>query len=144
MKYNTKKKLQISLRRYYATNNPSKEISEFVNLSKEEFKNYINNKFIDGMNENNFGSLWGLDHLVPVELFDLDNIEELKICYNFLNIIPMFNNDNRLKGCSIHFSIIMLNRMLQKEGNKNNVKIIEKLLFKCEEEKVNRYDKYLL
>ena len=143
-KHNKKKKLQIGIRRLYSTNNPSKEILKYLSIDKESFIEYINSRLLDGMTLENFGSVWGIDHIVPVELFDLNNEEDLKICYNFINIIPMFNNDNRFKGCSVHFSVILLKNKIKKEKEKSYKNILLKLLAKCEEEIVCRYDKYLI
>lgn len=144
--HNKKKRLQIGLRRLYSTDSPSKEVLKYLSLDKESFREYINSKLLEGMTLENFGSVWGIDHIVPVELFDLNNEEDLKVCYNFINLIPMFNDDNRFKGGSIHFSSILLQKKLEKEKEKenHNKNILIKLLAKCEQEIVYRYDKYLL
>ena len=89
------------------------------------------------MTLDNFGSDWGLDHIVPVDLFDLSNDEDLKLCYNFNNIMPMYNVDNRLKGASIHFSLVKLDSMY------TNV-YIQSLNERCINEINNRYVKYLI
>jgi hypothetical protein len=143
-KHNKKKKLQIGLRRLYATKNPSKEILKYLSIDKEGFIDYINSKLLDGMTLENFGSVWGIDHVVPVELFDLNNEDDLRLCYHFINIIPMFNNDNRFKGGSVHFSVILLDNNIKKEKEKKHQNILLKLLAKCEEEILCRYNKYLL
>jgi len=137
MKYNEKKRLQIALRRFYSTNVNTKEISELLGINKKEFISYIDSQLLVGMDKNNFGKVWGLDHIVPVELFDISNVEDKKICYNYQNIIPMFNDDNRVKGASVHFSLIKLNTI------HTNV-YIEKLKEVCLNEIKNRYEKYLL
>lgn len=136
MRYNEKKRLQIAMRRLYSTNTPSKEIVSLLGINKEDFVKHINKYLIEGMSLENFGTEWGLDHIVPVELFDFDNNEDLKLCYNYNNIMPMFNIDNRMKGASIHFSLVKLNCM------DTNV-YIEQLKNKCNEEIERTYRKYL-
>ena len=89
------------------------------------------------MTTDNFGSVWGLDHIVPVDLFDEHDMDELRLCYNYQNIMPMFNHDNRLKGASVHFSLAKLESMY------TNV-AIKQLIDKCQTEINNRYRKYLL
>ena len=84
----------------------------------------------------NFGSVWGLDHIVPVELFDLASDDDLLLCYNYNNIMPMFISDNRMKGASVHFSLLKLERMPM------NL-FVEQLKLKCENEIEERYNKYL-
>lgn len=144
MKYNLKKKYQIAMRRLYIDKAPSKEIVNLIGLDKNNFQEYVNKFVLAEMNVEDFGKTWGLDHIVPVELFDLENDEELKCCYSFLNIMPMFNSDNRFKGASIHFSRIKLVSLFDKEINEENKVILQKLINKCDEEILNRYNKYLI
>jgi hypothetical protein len=125
------------MRRLYCTNTPSKEIVSLLAIDKDGFIEHINKYLIQGMTKENFGSEWGLDHIVPVDLFDLTNDDDLKLCYNYNNIMPMFNSDNRLKGASVHFSLDKLNTMY------SNV-YIEQLKNKCNEEIIRIYQKYLI
>jgi len=150
MKYNEKKKLQTAMRRLYSTTLPCKEISTLLGVDRLEFKNHVNRFLLDGMTMDNFGKIWGLDHIVPVDLFDLSNIDDKKLCYNFINIMPMFNNDNRLKGASIHFSLEKLNHLKTVVDNLSasdpmytNV-YINKLIERCEVNKQLVYQKYLI
>jgi hypothetical protein len=137
MKYNNKKKLQIAIRRLYSTNAPSKSVIDLIGIDKDGFIDHINNNLLDGMTLDNFGNEWGLDHIVPVELFDLTNEDDLSLCYNFNNIMPMFNHDNRMKGGSVHFSLVWLNHI------GTNV-YLDKLKVKCNEEIIKSYSKYLI
>jgi len=136
MKYNEKKRLQIALRRVYSTNSSNKEILALLGTTKEKFIEHINKQLIEGMTKENFGKTWGLDHIVPVELFNLDDLNDKFMCYNYNNIMPMFNSDNRLKGASVHFSIDKLKSMY------TNVYINE-LLKKCHDHVDKIYGKYL-
>lgn len=63
------------------------------------------------MTDENFGSVWGIDHIVPVDVFDLNNEADLHLCYNYNNLMPMFTEDNRIKGASLHFSLVKLDTM---------------------------------
>lgn len=118
-------------------NAPSKEIVSLLGIDAIGFRNHIDKYLLDGMTKETFGKTWGLDHIVPVELFDLSNEDELRLCYNYNNIMPMFNIDNRLKGASVHFSLQKLDSMYA------NV-YIDKLKTKCHEEISRTYQKYLL
>lgn len=129
------KKYQISLRRLYTTS-PSKEILTLVGTNKIHFINHINNYLIDGMDYSNFGTEWSLDHIVPVNAFDLSDEEQLRLCYNYNNIMPMYNIDNRNKGASLHFSILKLKTL---EQNENVLKLIDL----CEKQINMIYSKYL-
>lgn len=144
MNIRTKKKLQLLMRRFYGTKMPCREIQLLLNLSKDEFRAHIDSYKLEGMFQENFGTYWGLDHIVPAGLFDIDNIEERKICYSYINIMPMENMDNRIKGASIHFSLEKINLLLKKEHKEEVVIILEILKERCIQEIKNRYDKYLI
>lgn len=142
MKYNDKKKYQIAMRRLYATNTPSKRIIELLGTDKESFISHVDKFLLDGMTKDNFGKVWSLDHIVPVDVFDFDDEEDLKLCYNFNNIMPMFMNDNRAKGASIHFSLEKLRHMAH--TNVDTKVYINKLIQRCEKVIEEVYMKYLI
>lgn len=125
------------MRRFYSTTNNGKEITMLLGIDKQGFINHINKYLIEGMTLDTFGKTWGLDHIVPVEIFDFSNEEEKKLCYNYNNIMPMYNSDNRLKGASVHFSLAKLESMY------TNV-YIDRLKAKCNEVIIRVYQKYLL
>ena len=134
MNYHTKKRLQIALRRFYTSHSPSKEIAELIGIDREGFRTYVHNCVQSGMTPDTYGVTWGLDHIVPAELFSDD---ELHLCYNYNNLMPMFNDDNRMKGASVHFSLAKLESMY------TNV-FIQQLIHRCKKEIQNRYMKYLI
>ena len=144
MRYNEKKRLQIAMRRQYSSPSNGKEISDLLGIDKNGFINHINKYLLDGMTLENFGKMWSLDHIVPVDLFDILNVDEKRLCYNYLNIMPMFVNDNRLKGASVHFSVDKLKSLLSNEPLYTNVFIVETLIQKCNDEIARTYQKYLL
>ncbi len=129
-------KYQIALRRLYLNNGPCKGVSDILGINREKFFDYINSQLIKGMVIDNFGKIWGFDHIVPVELFDLNNPDEFKLCWNYNNIMPMFIHDNRKKGATVHFSLEKLNSMKSNEQ-------VEKLKLICENEIKNTWNKYL-
>ena len=84
----------------------------------------------------NYGKDWELDHVVPIELFDLTQEKDLKLCFNYRNMMPMYKMDNKAKGMSIHFSEQVISNLDQSD-------ISNSLLKRCIEEKEKRYNKYL-
>lgn len=139
-----KKKYQIAVRRFYNNDFKSKKIDELISTNRENFRSHINRFLLPEMSKENFGKTWSLDHIVPVELFDLSNQEEVKLCYHFINYMPMLIQDNRLKGGSVHFSKEKMQSILIKETDETTRVIIEKLIAKCEQEIKERYAKYIL
>ena len=51
---------------------------------------------------NNYGSIWEIDHCLPIKCFNLSNEIELRKCFNWVNLRPMYakeNNSNKAKIC---------------------------------------------
>lgn len=74
---------------------------KYLGCSVEEFKTYIESKFVDGMTWNNHSrgeDCWHLDHIRPLaHLKDITDDETLKkICY-YTNYQPLWEKDNLSK-----------------------------------------------
>jgi hypothetical protein len=70
----------------------------------EEYMNYIESLWENGMNWNNWGNkedCWHLDHIIPCELFDLTKESHQKICFNFKNTKPVWKSHNEKKSDKI-------------------------------------------
>ncbi len=135
-----KKQLQQQVNRYYSTNLPCKIISEIIGIGKVQFMDFIDSHFWDeSINRMNYGTEWQLDHVVPQNLFDIENEEDVLLCFNYMNYIPMLNQDNRLKGGSIHFSVHILNKRLAQFPDNPT---LHKLMSVCQAELDSRWAKY--
>lgn len=88
-----------------------------------------------GMNWNNYGSTWVIDHVVPLRLFDFTNDDDLRVCLHYKNTMPLFKEDNLYKEGAIDFSIKILEYIPQ-------CAIVEKLLLVLRKEN-DRLDKYM-
>jgi len=73
---------------------------ELIGCNTKELKNFISNKFKDGMTFTNYGE-WELDHIKPVSKFNFNNRNELFECFNYTNLQPLWRSENRKK--SNHF-----------------------------------------
>ena len=133
--YLKKKSLQAQIRRFLFTKNSSKELSKYIGIGKDGFKKHIESHLLEDMSFENYGKIWQIDHIVPVELFNIDSETDKIICFNYENTIPMFKSDNRLKGASIHFSLELLKTKKQSDN-------IKSLIDKCEKEVEIRWKKY--
>ncbi len=49
------------------------------------------------MTIDNFGD-WEMDHTIPISSFKFEDINEIKECFNYNNIKPMWKSDNRYKS----------------------------------------------
>jgi hypothetical protein len=102
-KFKDKRKWQLGLRRYILERNPSQFYAPYFGLGIEDFRKWIEIQFTEGLSWENFGSLWQFDHIVPVAYFDFDKEEDLKLCWNFINIRvePCDLNKNRGKRIDV-------------------------------------------
>ena len=72
----------------------------YLGCSLEFFTSHISRLFKPGMNMENYGSVWELDHIKPCSSFDLQNDAEALVCFNFRNYQPLFVHENRQKSDS--------------------------------------------
>lgn len=63
-----------------------------------ELRIHLENKFKDGMDWDNYGLRWHIDHVLPLASFDLSNIEQLKAACHYSNLQPLWVEDNLRKG----------------------------------------------
>lgn len=73
---------------------------EIVGYSLQELINHLESKFQSGMNWDNYGSVWHVDHKVADTLFNYTsyNDESFKKCWSLKNLQPLFVNDNLKKN----------------------------------------------
>lgn len=70
-----------------------------LGCSPEFLKLYLETQFQDGMSWDNFGE-WQMDHIIPLDRFNLEDIDEFRQACNYTNIQPLWKADNSAK-CSM-------------------------------------------
>jgi hypothetical protein len=63
-----------------------------------DFKLYLESKFEPGMNWDNYGKKWQIDHIRPLSSFDLTDARQLKDACNYNNLQPLFLIDHFKKS----------------------------------------------
>ncbi|MEJ7586924.1 MAG: hypothetical protein WKI04_05120 [Ferruginibacter sp.] len=86
LKIREKKKWQLALRRYVLEQNNMSGYAVYFGLDILKFRQWVEIQFSGKVNWENFGTTWQLDHVIPVGYFDFSNDEELRLCWNFINI----------------------------------------------------------
>lgn len=86
LKLRENKKWQIALRRYLIEKNPCVYYAPYFGLDIESLREWVEIQFVNGINWENFGTAWQIDHIIPVSYFDVGNEEDLKLCWSFINI----------------------------------------------------------
>lgn len=70
---------------------------ELLGYCKEQLKDSIESKFLEGMSWGNYGD-WHVDHATPVARFIKDGVEDPAIINALDNLIPMWAEHNREKN----------------------------------------------
>jgi hypothetical protein len=71
-----------------------------LGCSIDELKSYLEKQFVIGMNWDNYGE-WHIDHIKPCCSFDLTDLEQQRICFNYTNLQPLWAKDNIRKNGKI-------------------------------------------
>lgn len=107
---NYKLKTILRGRIYHAINDNNKfdKTIEILGCSIQDFKLYLESKFLPGMSWNNYGlwrkgqpMTWHIDHIIPCSAFDLSKEEEQKKCFHWSNMRPLWALENIMKGDKI-------------------------------------------
>ena len=75
--------------------------SEFLGCTIEFFQKWIEYNFENDMNWSNIGKVWHIDHILPINRFDLTDTNNIKICYHWTNLQPLLAKDNMSKSDNI-------------------------------------------
>lgn len=69
---------------------------EILGCTSEEFENHIKSQFKENMCFENYGD-WELDHIKPLSKFDLTKENNIRECFHYTNIQPLWKIENRKK-----------------------------------------------
>jgi len=72
--------------------------TKYIGCDVEWFKKWIEFRFDTFMNWDNFGSYWQIDHILPINGFDLTNENDVMICFHWTNLQPLSATENRQKS----------------------------------------------
>lgn len=71
--------------------------AELIGCSIDELKQHLEGQFKEGMSWDNYGK-WHVDHIVPCSLFDLTKEDELRKCFHYTNLQPLWAEENIKKS----------------------------------------------
>jgi hypothetical protein len=77
-----------------------KHTIEYLDCSCREYFNWITS-YDDKYNYDNHGTLWHIDHVIPVSRFNLSDEYEQMIAFNWRNTMPLLVHDNLSKNNKI-------------------------------------------
>jgi hypothetical protein len=71
---------------------------KFLGISLDKFKELIQKQFKPEMNWSNWGTVWELDHILPISSFDLKDENQVKECFHYTNFQPLFKTTDIAEG----------------------------------------------
>lgn len=69
-----------------------------VGCTGRQLCEHLAEQFQPGMTLENHGSVWHIDHIIPVSAFDLSDPKQQRQCFHFSNLQPLFCGDNVRKS----------------------------------------------
>lgn len=129
LKFREKRKWQISLRRYVLERTPCPAYAPFFGLDIENLRKWFEMQFVNGSSWEDFGKKWQFDHIISVTYFDFGDEDELKLCWNFVNlrVEPFQRNKERGNRVDILASKEYFERLYEKTLYMPCLKLLEKI-----------------
>jgi hypothetical protein len=93
--------LRKQLNRWVKKSSGRHSTKELLGCSFAEFRAWIESRFKRGMKWDNYGRVWHIDHVMPCCAFDLTRPEQVRVCFHFTNLQPMFARANLSKNRKI-------------------------------------------
>ena len=69
----------------------TKKTFDLLGCSHSFFKNWIIHQLYGNMTVENYGSVWQIDHCLPITAFNLLDENDMKKCFNWINFRPMYS-----------------------------------------------------
>ena len=95
--HNQRKRVSIAFKRL-ADGHKSIHTMRLIGCKQSDLKKHIESQFVDGMNWDNYGSEWHVDHIIPISWFDLTNESCQRVAFHFTNMKPLWKEENMKKG----------------------------------------------
>jgi hypothetical protein len=77
--------------------NKNKSSIEYLGCDIEFLKKWLEFRFDENMNWDNLGSYWHIDHILPINRFNLINDNDKMICFHWTNLQPLTSTENLQK-----------------------------------------------
>ena len=75
------------------------------------FQRRIIHQLYGNMTIENYGSVWQIDHCLPIASFNLLDENDMKKCFNWVNLRPMYSNENNFKKAKIDHRLYLLEQI---------------------------------
>ena len=87
---------------------------DLLGCSHSFFKNWIVYQLYGNMSLENYGSVWQIDHCLPIVSFKLLDENDMKKCFNWVNLRPMFSTENNSKNAKVDNRLYLMQEVKAK------------------------------
>lgn len=77
--------------------NKNKSSIVYLGCDIEFLKKWLEFRFDENMNWDNLGTYWHIDHVLPINRFNLTNDDDKMVCFNWTNLQPLTSTENLQK-----------------------------------------------
>jgi hypothetical protein len=81
--------------------NKCDKTDKLLGCTKIQLIEWLSQQFSDDMSWNNYAKLWQIDHVIPLAFFDLTDLSQQKLAFNWSNLRPLYSQVNLEKNDSI-------------------------------------------
>ena len=81
---------------------------DLLGCSHSFFQRWFLYQLHGNMTVENYGSVWHIDHCLAIASFNLLDENEMKKCFNWINLRPMYVKDNIIEGDKIDYHLYLL------------------------------------
>lgn len=101
IKHSLRSRLNSALRNSNKTASAARDLG----CTFEDFKKHIEDQWLDGMTWETYGKTgWTMDHIKPLDAFDLADPVELKKAIHYTNLQPLWAKENSSKGARYDYN----------------------------------------
>ena len=103
MNFKLAHKIRVRTNKAFNSQNVRKTNKTFdvLGCSHSFFKSWIIHQLYGNMTLENYGSVWQIDHCLANASFNLLDENDMKRCFNWINLRPMYVKDNISEGSKI-------------------------------------------
>ena len=95
---------------------------DLLGCSHSFFRRWIIHQLYGNMTIENYGSVWKIDHCLPIASFKLLKENDMKKCFNWVNLKPMSSTENNSKRAKVDHYLHLGQEVKAKYFMKLNVK----------------------
>lgn len=107
--------LRSELYQYIKNGKMKEKMGELTGCDVDFLTSWLSFQFFGEMTDENYGSVWCIDHVIPVSSYNLLDDIELKECYHWTNLRPCILMDNSTKTNKLNKKLIIRQEKLVKK-----------------------------